>query len=147
MDRYEIVEVDASDPAIVDLLNAFNDLAPEIFPPLKARHFETGYWWIVYHGMLPVAFAGLVPMEPFGAGYCKRCFVAPDHVGHGLQLRLLFVREVKSRELGYTHLVSECAPDSHSIANFRRAGFERMTEEDIEQPWGKPGAIYWVKKL
>ena len=142
---YEIREVDSSDPAMIEIINAFNRCEPEIFPELQDRHFENGHWWLVYHGVTPIAFAGLCPMEPFrGVAYFKRAWVSGDHVGHGLQLRLMFTREIRARQLGYTSIVSECAPDSHSIPNFRRAGFEMCSPE---QPWGKPGAVYWVKHL
>jgi hypothetical protein len=143
---YIIEEVDGSDPAIAKQLHHFNSLAPETFPPLSQHHLEAGHWWLVYNADdEPVAFAGMVPMEPFAkVAFMKRCYVRPDDVGHGLQLRLLFCREVKCRELGYSQIVSECSEDSHSNLNFRRAGFERVFPE---QPWGKPGAVYWSKIL
>ncbi len=142
---YEIVEVDGEEYA--DVINRFNALAPETFPALAVSHLTDGHWWLVYHGDDddPVAFAGMVTFEPFRkVAYFKRCYVTPDNWGHGLQLRLMFVREVKARELGYTQIVSECAADSHSNLNFRRAGFEQT---EPEQPWGKPGSIYWAKTL
>jgi GNAT superfamily N-acetyltransferase len=142
---YLIEEADGSEPSTAAILNHFNSLAPEIFPPLTERHLESGHWWLVYHGDDAVAFAGMVPFEPCAkACYLKRCYVLPDHWGHGLQLRLMFVREVKARELGYTQIVSECSEDSHSNLNFRRAGFEQCWPE---QPWGKPGSVYWSKVL
>src|SRR4051812_26055610 len=99
---YIIEEVDGSDPGIAATLHAFNRLAPEIFPVLDRHHLENGYWWLTYHGDDAVAFAGMVDMEPFQkVCFFKRCYVLPDHVGRGLQLRLMFVREVKARELGY----------------------------------------------
>lgn len=143
---YIIEEVDGSDPAIAATLRRFNSLAPEVFPPLSEHHLSDGYWWLVYHGdeSEPVAFAGMVSFEPFNVGYLKRCYVLPDHVGHGLQLRLMFVREVKARDLCYDQIVSECAADSHSIPNFRRAGFEQI---DPEQKWGAAGSVFWRKVL
>ena len=142
---YTIEEIDGEERA--NEISRFNSLAPETFPLLKPNHLTDGHWWLVYHNEIqePVAFAGLVEMQPFHrVGYFKRCYVMPDHVGHGLQLRLMFVREVKARELGYTQIVSECSPDSHSNHNFRRAGFEMVCPEQI---WGKPGSIYWGKML
>ncbi len=138
-------DVDGSDPETATTLRRFNSLAPETFPPLTDRHLESGHWWFTYHGEDPVAFAGMCDMEPFHkVCYLKRCYVLPDHVGHGLQLRLMFVREVKAREIGYKQIVSECSEDSHSNLNFRRAGFEQVVPE---QPWGKPGSVYWAKTL
>ncbi len=140
---YEIHEVDGRINA--DLLDRLNALAPEIFPPLEARHYENGYWWIGYHEDKEVAFCGLVPFEPFHVGYFKRCLVLPDHHGHGIQFRMMMVRDLKARQLGWPMVVSECGANNHfSASNFRKAGFERI---DPEQKWGAPGSIYWRKSL
>lgn len=141
---YEIHEIDGE--AYSNEINGFNAMAPEVFPPLTLHHLANGHWWFAYHQETDkaVAFAGLVPFEVGNVAYFKRCYVQPDHVGHGLQLRLMFVREVKARDLGYAQIVSECACDSHSNLNFRRAGFEAF---EPEQPWGRAGAVYWRKTL
>lgn len=141
---YDIVEVDGSDPDIAKTLHHFNSLAPELFPELSESHLLDGYWWIVYHGDEPVAFAGLVSFEIGNVSYFKRCYVLPDHRGRDLQIRLMAIREFKARELRYFQIVSECAATSRSNANFRRRHFEMF---DPEQPWGKPGDIYWRKTL
>lgn len=145
MPCYITREVDASYPEVAELLHYFNSLVPE-WPPLEDRHFRNGYWWLVYIGGHPIAFAGMVPMEPFaGYGYLKRCYVAPDHHGHGIQFRMMMARELKARQLGWTHLISECACDnSFSAANFRKAGFEVC---EPEQRWGMPDSTFWIKKL
>ncbi len=144
MDCYAIHEVDG--PLNADLLDSMNALAPEIFPPLEARHYENGYWWIAYHKDVAVAFCGLVPFEPFAKiGYYKRCFVMPDHYGHGLQFRMMMVRELKARQLKWEMLVSECGENNHfSASNFRKSGFDRI---EPEQRWGAPGSIYWAKVI
>lgn len=140
---YQIREVDGEQYA--DEIHRFNSLAPKTFPSLATSHLTDGHWWFVYQGEVAVAFAGLVTFEPFPrVAYFKRCLVLPDHVGHGLQLRLMYLREAKARELGYHQIVSECAESSHSNPNFRRLGFEQIFPE---QPWGKPGDIYWGKFL
>lgn len=140
---YELHEVDGV--TFAETLAGLNRLVPE-WPELQTRHFENGYWWIAYHGGEIVAFAGLVPMTPFvGYGYLKRCYVKPDHYGHGLQFRMMVAREVKARQLEWTHLVSEClSTNSFSSGNFRRAGFSVC---EPEQKWGEPGSVYWVKEL
>jgi RimJ/RimL family protein N-acetyltransferase len=122
----------------------FNQLI-SVWPPLKPNHYSDGYWWITFLQDEPVAFAGLVPFEPFpNIGYCKRCLVKPDHHGHGLQFRMLAARELKAKQLGWTHLVSECLIDNlWSAANFRKAGYRQC---EPEQPWAK-NSIYWVKEL
>jgi L-amino acid N-acyltransferase YncA len=141
---YRIEEVDGRERA--KTIHQFNRLAPECFPPLQARHLEHGHWWIVYQGSNPVAFAGLVPFEPFpGVGYLKRAYVMQEHRGHALQARLMAAREDKARQLGWTTLVSECARTNlHSARNFERAGFSPC---EPEQRWGAADSVYWRKAL
>ena len=140
---YELTEVPG--PEFADTLDKFNAMDAD-FPPLTDRHYEDGYWWLVFRYGEAVAFAGLVPFEPFdGVGYCKRCLVRPDHFGHGLQYRLLCARIVKAKQLGWRQLVSECrAANQHSANNFRRAGFDLC---EPEQRWGAPLSLYWVRDL
>ncbi len=139
---YELREVDGT--ACSDTLTYLNSLIPE-WPDLLPKHFENGFWWLVFFGGEAVGFAGMVPMSPFpDIGYLKRCYVAPDHHGHGLQYRLMVARIAKARQLCWTHIVSECSADnSYSANNFRRAGFELC---EPEQPWAKD-ALYWKKEL
>ncbi len=145
---YHIEEVDGSDPNVAEILHRFNGYAPETFPALTSNHLEHGYWWLAYDDQEVVAFAGMVPNDPYdilGVGYLKRCFVMPEARRRGLQLLLLTTREVKARELGWKMLVSECAGENHaSAASFARAGFART---DPEQKWGEPGSLYWFKIL
>lgn len=139
---YSLTEVDGV--ANADVLHQFNSLIDE-WPPLRANHITDGYWWIAYLEDEPVAFAGIVPFEPFpNVAYLKRCLVKPDHHGHGLQFRMLMARELKARQLGWTTLVSECRDDNlWSAANFRKAGFSRC---EPEQSWAA-NSIFWVKYL
>jgi GNAT superfamily N-acetyltransferase len=139
---YEIHEVDGI--LNRETLEAFNALDP-YFPPLEERHFISGFWWLVYKSSDPVAFAGLVPFHPVDRyGYLKRCLIKPSDYGRGLQFRLMCVRETKARQIGYTHLVSECLESNvYSANNFRRAGFEQTFPE---QPWAKD-SLFWIKAL
>ncbi len=145
---YRITEADTESSCAVETIHRFNSLDPETFPPLTQDHLDYGFWWFAYSEGEVVAFAGMVPNVPFdvhGVGYIKRAYVLPDHRGHGLQLRLLFTRELKARQLGWTMLVSECAgTNARSASNFQRAGYEQVFPE---QPWGKPGSIYWAKQI
>jgi GNAT superfamily N-acetyltransferase len=141
--QYKIHEVDGV--AFADVINEFNSYVEE-WPLLQERHFTAGYWWIVYLDTEPVAFAGLVPFDPcLHVGYCKRCYVKPDHHGHGLQFRMLMAREKKARELGWTMIVSECGENNlWSASNFRKAGY---IEFEPEQPWAKEPSIYFKKEI
>jgi GNAT superfamily N-acetyltransferase len=140
---YQIKEVDGV--AYADVIQNFNQQVGK-WPELQEKHYTNGYWWLVYLETEPVAFAGLVPMEPFiGYGYCKRCFVKPDHHGRGLQFRLLLAREEKAKQLGWTHLISECEENNlWSASNFIKAGFKRF---DPEQSWGEKNSLYYIKEI
>lgn len=143
---YSITEVDGI--ANADVISQLNELIPE-WPELQPRHFANGYWWFCHldDDPEPVAFAGLVPDEPFdlvGVGYLKRCLVKPDHHGRGLQFRMLMAREMKAKQLGWKMLVSECHESNFwSAGNFRKAGYSQC---EPEQPWAKD-SVYWVKYL
>lgn len=149
---YEIREIDGG--LNRNIIEYFNTLDPQ-FPDLQDRHFDAGFWWLALRTDHPdalgeveaaVGFAGLVPFEPFAKiGYYKRCFVLPDHHGHGLQYRFMMAREAKAKSLGWDVVVSECGGDNtHSASNFRKAGFDRC---EPEQRWGASGSIYWMKAL
>lgn len=139
---YSLHEVDGVSHA--DTIHQMNTLIEE-WPPLKTNHLTDGHWWIAYLEDEPVAFAGLVPFDPFNnVGYLKRCLVKPDHHGHGLQFRMLMARELKAKQLGWTMLVSECREDNFwSAANFRKAGYRQV---EPEQPWAR-NSLFWAKNL
>ena len=142
---YRIEEVDGEQHA--DTINRFNALDPATFPPLKLHHLTHGFWFFMMHEETAIAFAGMVPFfEPDdGIGYMKRAYVLPDHRSRGLQLLLLTARETRARQIGWRMLVSECAGDNRaSASSFFRAGFAQF---EPDQPWGKPGDIYWRKTL
>jgi GNAT superfamily N-acetyltransferase len=143
---YRIRQVAGRDRTVAAQIHAFNRIVPECFPELQPRHLTAGLWWLAYFDTVAIAFAGLVPFEPFpGVGYLKRAYVLPEHRGHGLQRQFMAVREVAAKRLGWTCLVSECSADNvHSADNFITAGFARC---DPEQPWGAPNSLFWKKDL
>src|SRR5262249_30247852 len=77
--------------------------------------YTKGYWWLAYKRFEPVGFGGLYKYR-YGnsAGYLVRSGVRKDHRGHGLQTRLIKVRERKARELGWTWMVTDTTDNIHS---------------------------------
>lgn len=145
-DPYTILEVDATRPEVADSIVAFNARFPDDFLPLLPRHLAKGYWWLVHSGPQIVGFAGMVPFDPFPrVGYLKRGAVLPAHRGHGLQAKLMAIREQKAREAtDWLALVSECdATNVASANNFIRAGY-RMVE--CERQWDKESLV-WRKDI
>ena len=145
MGAYFTREVDGT--AYAERLRRLNEQAPDRFPPLEDHHFKNGYWWVGFIGNGDIiAFAGMVPMEPFhNVGYLKRAYVIPQYRGGGLQAQFIRSRERKAAELGWYMLLTEVSDDNlPSIRNFERSGFRRFTPE---QPWGFPHSVYFMKKL
>src|SRR5205085_2627542 len=92
-----IVAVDGSDPAIAHLLHY---LQLTILPHDVPKETESGFWWIGYDGVLPVAFAAMHPSSQWSdVGYLSRAGVLSSHRGQGVQRRLLRVRERRARVL------------------------------------------------
>jgi GNAT superfamily N-acetyltransferase len=142
MNNYLIREVSGLEHC--DTIRSFNAM-DGAFPPLTHRHLELGYWFFAYWNEIPVAFAGLVEMFPFPrVGYLKRCYVDPSHRGQGLQQKLLYHRELKAKELGWSCLVGEVREENEfSNLNFEQCDYERVIPE---QPWALD-SVFWVKHL
>ncbi len=140
---YKIRQVDGCNERIAAILHhlhysTFKDTAPPCEP-------ELGWWWIVYHGSEPVAFAGIVPSATTtDGGYLVRSGVLEGHRGHGLQRRLLRVREAFARRVGWRRTLTDTTDNPASSNNLIRAGY-RMFDPDT--PWGPDGACYWQKVL
>jgi GNAT superfamily N-acetyltransferase len=142
---YRIIEIDGTDPHDANLIRQFNEMVPE-WPALSDNHLQRGYWWVIYADFgagRGAGFAGMVPMDPFPAGYLKRCFIHPEHRGNGLQIRCLSVREDKAKKLGWKQLVSETT-SVQSAGNFIKAGYSPC---EPEQKWGAEGSMYFTKTL
>lgn len=143
---FTISEVDLEHAPAIEKIRAFNGLSPDVFPELKDKHLNRGFWWFAYDDKhKTIGFAGMVPFDPFqNIGYLKRAYVAPEYRGNGLQWQFMTVREAKAKEIGWTQLVSECVTSNiHSANNFIKAGFKLC---DPEQPWSA-NSLYWTKTL
>lgn len=139
--KYTIRPVDPTDEDIRDQLNR---LDKELFPHDFLAQ-KTGYWWIVYHGKKPVAFAGVRQSHQWEtAGYLCRVGVTEDHRGRGLQKRLLRVREAKARRLGWHYLVTDTQDNPASANSLISCGYKMYSPQ---KPWANEGACYWRKKL
>lgn len=129
---------------LIDLHNlTFGDTAP-------MAEFEYGAWWLVYMSDVltrntdPIAFAGITACaQAKHHGYLKRTGVLQAHTGHGLQRRLIRMRESYARKLGWTTIITDTSRDSlPSSNNLIKAGYKLY---EPETPWGVPGALYWRK--
>lgn len=138
--RYNIRAVTRKDHGTVRKLHqqTFGGTAEMVNP-------TQGWWWIVWDGLRPVAFAGMVKdtWGP-GRGYFARAGVLKSYRGNGLQLRLLKSREKKARTLGWGAVVTDTTDNPWSEANLQKAGF---TPYIPRVPWGMPTTNYWIKCL
>ncbi|MGJ5205553.1 GNAT family N-acetyltransferase [Bradyrhizobium sp. HKCCYLR20261] len=141
--RFQIREVDASEPDILDTLadlhaRTFLDQAP-------LPDFETGHWWLATEHGRAAGFAGLVPSSiGRGIGYLSRVGVVQEACGNGLQRRLMRVIERHARRSGYYCLVSDTTSNIVSANNFIRCGYALFRPE---LPWAWESSLYWRKML
>src|SRR4051812_12931847 len=98
---YIIRQVDGTDESDV-----LRDLQEQFRPTMPVVDTTDGWWWVVYHKRVPVAYLGMIPSTHYpNAGYFKRVGVLPEHRGKGLQARLMRVMEYGARLRGFTGLV------------------------------------------
>jgi L-amino acid N-acyltransferase YncA len=65
--------------------------------------------------------------------------------GHGLQRRLIKVREQQAKRNGWRACITYTAPDNFASANsLIKAGYRLYGPSEV---WAMPGALYWRKWL
>lgn len=140
---YRIRIVDTSDDDIADTLSDLHQLT--FFDAAVIPQFESGAWWLAYHGDDAVAFAGVLPSTHVrNGGYFSRVGVLQRHWGRGLQRRLMSVVEAKGRRIGWDSIVSDTTDNLVSANNFVQAGY-RLFEP--QTPWAWSHTLYWRKWL
>jgi GNAT superfamily N-acetyltransferase len=139
---YTIREVDGEDEDIAETLDALHDLC-FLDAALRVK-YDYGHWWIAYACKEPAGFAGITPstIGP-GVGYLKRAGVLPAHRGHGLQRRLLKVREARARKLGWSSVITDTTDNVPSANNLIASGYRLFSPE----PWAFKHSLYWMKEL
>lgn len=141
MAKYVVKPVDPTDEDVRDQLNR---LDKELFPN-DYLSSKNGFWWIVYCGKKPVAFAGLRKSSQWDeAGYLCRVGVTHDHRGNGLQKRLIRTRERKARSIGWAYLLTDTLENPASANSLISCGYKMY---EPTNPWASDGACYWRKKL
>ena len=142
---FAIKRVDATDEFWAEELHALHALCftDDVAPRLKPEETEGGYWWLVFDDAKPIAFAGIMPgrYNP-GYGYLARVGVHPKYRGHGLQRRLIRVRERLARELKWKGCVTDTTGNPASANSLIHEGYKIFTPKN---PWGFKHTIYWRK--
>ncbi len=140
---YRIRTVDGHDDEISESLTELHRLT--FLDTAVIPKFDQGYWWLAFHDVETVAFAGLIPSTHVcNAGYFCRVGVLSEHWGHRLQLRLMRALEARARLDGWCSIVSDTTDNLLSANNFIRAGY-RLFEP--KHPWAWPHTLYWRKVI
>jgi RimJ/RimL family protein N-acetyltransferase len=123
-------------------------LDEECFPQDVRVRLDGARWWLVRDGRSVIGFAGLrrcgLPVNR-GLGFLCRVGIAARHRGHGLQKRLIRVRERAARAEGLEELVTYCAPWNLASANSLIACGFRLYRP--AERWGGAEALYWRKSF
>jgi GNAT superfamily N-acetyltransferase len=150
--NFLIKEVDADDDHYAEEILTLHDLT--FFDPLVRPDLPRGFWWLVYDRQdwgyfakphPPVGFCGLtITPADNTLGYLKRAGVLKAYRGHGLQRKLITVRERKARKLGLTRMVTDTTENPASSNSLIRAGYKIF---EPEYRWAFKHSIYWRKTL
>jgi GNAT superfamily N-acetyltransferase len=138
----KIKQVDTSVVANVELLNT---LQKECLPYDKTYDVSDGNWWVAHQDGKSIAFAGLVRSSRWGdTGYLCRSGVIPSARGRGVQKKLIRVRSLYAKKMGWAWLITDTYYNPASSNSLISCGFKLF---DPSVPWGARGTLYWRKKL
>jgi GNAT superfamily N-acetyltransferase len=140
--KYTIRQVDTTSP---EILKVIKGLHRQCLPMDEYPDFAVGQWWLVYsHTKTPIAFAGLIPSHRWAnCGYLCRSGVLSFYRGQGLQKRLIRVRLIKARQIGYDYVFSDVNDNAPSANNLVDCGF-RFYEP--KAPYGDEKTLYLRRK-
>lgn len=139
---YRIREVDGGEYADV-----LTELHEACFDGTAAQpDYDAGHWWLAYDERKEaIGFAGITPssLDEY-TGYLKRAGVLEEHRGHGLQKRLIRVREARAKKNGWLRIVTDCTDNPNSANNLYRAGYRMLRPH---YGWAFSDTLYWTKTL
>jgi len=141
---YKIKLIDNLESDMQEVLTELHTLT--FFDTAPLYDFSTGWWWLVYtkDTKKEVGFGGLSIGRVANTGYLCRFGVLPQHRGHSLQKRMIYVIEKFARKAGFTSLVTDTLDNVPSSNNLIKSGYLMYTPE---KPWSFEAASYWKKDL
>lgn len=121
-------------------------LQKKCLPSDEPYDVSKGHWWIAYtEDGRPVAFAGITRSTPwYNCGYLCRAGVIDEFTGHGLQKRLIAVREKKAKALGWEWIITDTTDNPASANSLINAGF-KIYSPSVK--WAYKHSIYWRKRI
>lgn len=141
--KFTIKKVDLRVPANQTTLSF---LQKKILPADTPYKTDRGHWWIAYaEDGKPVGFAGMVRSTNWtDTGYFCRAGVLSGYTGHGLQKRLIKVRLVQAKKMGWNWCITDTTDNPASSNSLISCGFRVYTPAN---PWSFKNAIYWKYKV
>jgi GNAT superfamily N-acetyltransferase len=108
----------------------------------KSLDFDDASWWVVTCGGEPAGYCGIAPDHAWNdTGYLSRSGVLPGFRGHGLQRRMIGVRERYARKVGYNCCISDTA-SVYSANNLIQCGYKLYRPKE---PWAWEHSWYFYK--
>ena len=105
-----------------------------------------GDWWLVKADSRPAAFCVLwQSIKIDHAGYLARAGVLEKYRGHGLQKRMIRLREREARRRHWKVLVSDSNRGNVASGNSLISCGYRMWNPPVA--WGNENSIYWRREL
>ena len=138
---YAIRKVDTGDAKVAETIAKLHRLTLGAGCPFP---YLSGHWWLVFSKDAPVGFAGMKETTHGGAGYLCRAGVLRAHRGHGLQRKLIRVRERQAVANGWTQCCSDTSDNPISANNLIACGYRIFNPA---KPWGFRHTIYWRRTL
>jgi hypothetical protein len=138
----KIKHIDTNVEENVALLNSLQKICLPYDKPYKV---SAGNWWIAYQDNQPIGFAGIVPSARWSdVGYLCRSGVIFSARGRGTQKRLIRVRQIFAKKMGWSWLITDTTDNPPSSNSLISCGFKLY---DPSIPWGGKNTLYWRKKL
>lgn len=123
------------------------ELDRKIFPTDDSLEIkQEGAYWLATYNNKPVGFCAIHPL----ANDPRSCFLARAGVlrsyqRHGLQKRMLSVREAWARKEGYSTLLTYTQPwNWKSMASLIKRDYKLYTPAEY---WAENHSLYFIKKL
>lgn len=133
------------DTSVGDNIELLNKLQRECLPSDTLYDVRCGDWWIAVQNGKAVGFAGIVRSARWiDTGYLCRSGVVRGARGHGIQKRLIRVRALFARKMGWAWLITDTYDNPPSSNSLISCGF-KLFNPSVE--WGAKGTLYWRKKL
>lgn len=128
-----------------DWLDTLEELDLKLFPDCKPYPKEFSHWWLAFHEGEPVGFSGLHIYKDCGTAFLCRAGVIKQYRGHGLQKRMIRVRDAYARKSGVNRIISYVAYGNVASANSLISCGYKLYIPKWE--WGVGGCYYFQKIL